>query len=113
MSPQPPPSIGEFVTNYSHSSLSQVDGDTVTVPKGAKELTALVMTMISLLLENEIIRPREICNEFFEQFDKFGDVGTWDGMSDILKKFMEKIRDSMPEEDRIVFKLENEGRYKK
>jgi hypothetical protein len=68
--------------------------------------------VISILTKNGTLNIRETCNEFFEQFDKFDKVNSWNDINDILKKFMEDLRDSMPAEDRVVFKLENEGRYK-
>lgn len=105
------PSINQWLPSIQGTTIDYVNKSNTVLPDGAKELTALVMSVVSVLAKNEVLNIRETCNEFFDHFDKFGGVKSWGDLSDVLKTFMEDFRDSMPEEERVIFKLENEGRW--
>lgn len=100
-----------YVDAGSVSYNETIDGDNVSLPNASRELTSLCLSVITVLAKNGVLDIRETCNEFFETFDKVNGFKTWTELNNFLMKFMSEFTDNMSKEDKIVFKLENEGKF--
>ena len=75
-----------------------------------KKMVILLFSLTEILIKTHKINVRELFNNLFSNHDKLVDVSTWDELKTKMDDFLKDIFKEMPEEDKIVFKLENEGK---